>query len=234
MNAETRQPGLFPRPPVQWRGVIVLIATALVAATVMSGLQRLTYERIEQQRQAAIVAQLRQVVPGLSFDNALVDERRPLQAGGFFQTDQALWWYPLRQGNQLQGVILDVVTPAGYNGDIRLLIGIRLDATTGNAQVSGVRVTQHLETPGLGDAVDYQKSHWVDQFIGQSLSPSSAAGDNNFWRVKRQGGGFDAISGATVTSTAMIAVVERSLRYVQQQGLDAWRHPPAEQGEPTQ
>lgn len=231
MNAEpghnAEQPGLFQRPPIQWRGVVVLILTALVAATVMSGLQRLTRERIEQQRQAAVVAQLSQVIPGIAFDNALINERQALQAAGFFQTDQALWWYPVRHQGQLQAVILDVVTPEGYNGDIRLLIGIRQDG-----QVTGVRVTQHLETPGLGDAVDYQKTHWVDQFIGQRLATGPVAATETNWRVKRQGGHFDAISGATVTSSAIIAVVERSLRYFQSQGLDFWQSATTTRPEP--
>lgn len=195
--------------------IIMLTLAAIVCTLLLSGLYQHTQPRIEDQRQAAIEATLSQVIPGIAFDNRLQQDRSPISAPGFFQTDQELWWYPVRQGNKTQAVILDVVAPDGYNGDIRLLIGIN-----SQLQVTGVRVTQHLETPGLGDAIEYAKSHWVDQLMGQDLGQK----DDPKWAVKRQGGEFDAITGATVTSSAMITVVERSLEYAQRQQA-VWFHP---------
>ena len=125
-----------------------------------------------------------------------------------------------------------MIAPDGYNGDIRLLVGINRQL-----EVTGVRVTQHLETPGLGDAIEYQKSPWVDQLIGRRLVPSSnepEAGsqwDHSEWAVRRQGGDFDAITGATVTSSAMIAVVERSLEYAHRQ-RDRWFLPVTQSASP--
>ena len=52
----------------------------------------------------------------------------------------------------------------GYNGNIHLLIGINADGS-----LSGVRVTSHKETPGLGDAIETGKSNWILRFSGLSL-----------------------------------------------------------------
>jgi len=62
---------------------------------------------------------------------------------------------------------------------VRLLIALRADGT-----LAGVRVTQHKETPGLGDYVDPKKDKnkaapWINQFIGLSLTTVTDKG----WRV---------------------------------------------------
>ncbi|MCG8465936.1 MAG: RnfABCDGE type electron transport complex subunit G [Xanthomonadales bacterium] len=212
--------------------IVMLTLAAALTTLLLSGLFQHTKPRIDDQRQAAIEATLSQVIPGIEFDNRLQRDRQAINAPGFFQTDQALWWYPVRLQGQTQAIILDVIAPDGYNGDIRLLVGINRQL-----EVTGVRVTQHLETPGLGDAIEYQKSPWVDQLIGRRLVPNSnepEAGsqwDHSEWAVRRQGGDFDAITGATVTSSAMIAVVERSLEYAHRQ-RDRWFLPVTQSASP--
>ena len=50
----------------------------------------------------------------------------------------------------------------------------------------------------------------MERFTGRSLDDTPA----DHWQAVRNGNnGFTAISGATVTSSAMVAVVERTLRY---------------------
>ena len=63
----------------------------------------------------------------------------------------------------------------------------------------GVRVTQHKETPGLGDYIEPKKDKnkerpWITQFNG--LKP--AATEEREWKVKKDGGRFDQFAGATI------------------------------------
>jgi len=72
-----------------------------------------------------------------------------------------------------------------------------------------VRVTAHKETPGLGDYIEIARNAWINQFVGKSLSePADAA-----WKVRKDGGSFDYLAGATITPRAVIKAVNKALHY---------------------
>ena len=75
--------------------------------------------------------------------------------------------------------------------------------------LSGVRVVSHRETPGLGDAIDVDKSGWILQFDGLTLAMPERA----LWAVNKDEGYFDTITGATVTSRAVVQGVKNTLLY---------------------
>jgi Na+-translocating ferredoxin:NAD+ oxidoreductase subunit G len=77
------------------------------------------------------------------------------------------------------------------------------------AASAGVRVTGHLETPGLGDYIDIARSPWINQFNGKSLTNPPM----RRWKVRKDGGAFDYLAGATVTPRAVIKAVNRALHY---------------------
>jgi electron transport complex protein RnfG len=68
---------------------------------------------------------------------------------------------------------------------------------------------QHNETPGLGDRVEASRSDWVLQFDGRSLRNPEPAG----WAIKRDGGDFDQLTGASVTPRAVIKAIKETLHY---------------------
>jgi len=103
-------------------------------------------------------------------------------------------------------LVLNVIAPDGYSGDIDLLVGIGADGT-----LHGVRVIRHRETPGLGDDIERQRSDWITRFDGLSLDTVPAAG----WAVRAHGGRFDAFTGATITPAAVVGAVHRALRWVE-------------------
>jgi H+/Na+-translocating ferredoxin:NAD+ oxidoreductase subunit G len=72
-----------------------------------------------------------------------------------------------------------------------------------------VRVLSHRETPGLGDFIDSRKSNWIDQFKRKSL----AAPDTTRWALRRDGGDFDQVTGASITSRAVVKAVKETLLY---------------------
>ena len=101
--------------------------------------------------------------------------------------------------------MLRATVSKGYSGPIRLLIGLRQDGS-----VLGVRVTAHRETPGLGDAIDRTDADaWINGFNGKSLGQPVA----EHWAVRRDGGEFDQISGATVTPRAIVLQMRKVLEY---------------------
>jgi electron transport complex protein RnfG len=101
-------------------------------------------------------------------------------------------------------VVLAAVAPDGYNGDIKLVVGI-----TYEGDVSGVRVIAHRETPGLGDGIEEARSDWILQFKDRSLVSPPPEG----WKVKRDGGIFDQFTGATITPRAVVRAVHKCLQF---------------------
>jgi electron transport complex protein RnfG len=85
-----------------------------------------------------------------------------------------------------------------------MLVGVDIEG-----KVTGVHVLAHRETPGLGDRIQSDKSDWVQQFDGRSLG-NPVAGR---WKIKRDGGDFDQLSGASVTPRAVVKAVRQTLEY---------------------
>ncbi len=87
----------------------------------------------------------------------------------------------------------------GYGGDIGVIVGFEFN----NDIITGIGVTTHKETPGLGEKVKTQES-FSKQFSKKAL-------DTNF-NVDKDGGDIDAISGATLSSRAVSNAVRSALK----------------------
>jgi len=116
-------------------------------------------------------------------------------------------------------VVLQAIAPDGYSGQIHLILAVQQDGRLG-----GVRVVSHKETPGLGDYIEVAKSRWIDIFTGLSLDNPTDAG----WKVKKDGGTFEHVAGATVTPRAVIKAVHKALLYVQAHQDELFSPPPRE------
>lgn len=181
--------------PVAIRLVALVAATASI---VLCALWLLTQSRVEDQQRIYTQKQLSAVLKGLEYNNDIgADQIRLDHASGIMTI------YRARLGDTPVAAIYDTVSPHGYSGDIRLLIGIN----TAN-ELSGVRVLEHRETPGLGDGIEHEKSNWVLQFDGQSIESTPAAD----WAVKKDTGKYDQFTGATITPRAVVNQVYSTLK----------------------
>lgn len=183
---------------------LALLAFSVVGAALLAGAYSATRPNIEQSEQMEKLALVSQTLPAGSFDNDLIRDARPLPADPLLGLKRPGQAYPARQGGAASAVVLEAVAPDGYAGEIRLLIAIQADG-----RVSGVRVTAHHETPGLGDYIDIAKNDWVRQFDGKSAHDPAAG----LWKVRKDGGQFDSLAGATITPRAVVKAVHKALRY---------------------
>lgn len=179
--------------------VFALIGTALLV---------LTHDRtapvIARSQQALRLALINQVMPATLHNNDLLASRQSVPPNDLLGTRQpSLLWVARRDG-VFSGVVLEAIAPDGYSGNIHLLIGI--DAS---GVVTGVRVTAHRETPGLGDYIDRTKTAWIDQFVGKSLTTPPP----KHWKVVKDTGAFDARAGATITPRAVVKALKSVLDY---------------------
>ena len=94
------------------------------------------------------------------------------------------------------------VTANGFGGAVEMMVGID---KTGN--VIGISIISHAETPSLG-AVAAEDNAAGEAFRGQF------AGLSGTLAVSKDGGTVDAISGATITSRAVVEGVNAALQCV--------------------
>jgi electron transport complex protein RnfG len=172
-------------------GMLLLIFT-MVSILFVSWTQDTTQEKIQYNEEQLLIKRLAELVS--NYDNDILKEKYD-QVVTLHGINQTIGIYPAKRNGQTFAYLVEHTYPNGYNGSIRLLTGISVDET-----LLGVRVVAHKETPGLGDKIETRKSDWIKQFTGLSLS--NPAQDN--WKVKRDGGVFEAFTGATITPRAIV------------------------------
>lgn len=188
------------------RSAMGLAIFAILTAGLIALTQVQTSDRIAQEIRKARSKALYEIAPEHTHNNDLLGESFGVQSRqlGLTEVRQA---YVARQDGQPITVLLPVRAPDGYTGPIRMIVGI--DVASG--QLSGVRVTQHKETPGLGDKIEAKKSDWIFSFDGRSLSNTAESA----WQVKKDGGEFDQLTGATITPRTIVRSVHRALLFYQ-------------------
>jgi electron transport complex protein RnfG len=176
---------------------------AVAGTTLLTGVDTMTADRIAAQERRVILEQLGQIIPD-RYDNALLEDRIAFRDEQYFPRGQLVTAYRARQQEKPVAIVLRFNAVNGYNGNIALLVGINSNGT-----LRGVRVTAHKETPGLGDAIEKDKSDWINNFDGTSLENP----EPGKWMVKRDGGDFDQFTGATITPRAIVEAVRLALEY---------------------
>jgi electron transport complex protein RnfG len=187
--------------------LLLVAAIAVASAALVTASWDFSAERIAANQRARLLASLSNVLDpallGRDLDPVLVTALDPALLGSGEPVDVFI---PVDGTTPLAAVFASVA-PDGYNAPIHLLVGISVDT----GQVTGVRVVEHRETPGLGDLIDIAKSGWMLQFDGRSTSNPAASG----WAVTKDSdeGAFDSITGATVTPRAVVRAVHNTLLY---------------------
>ena len=195
---------------------LTLLVFAVVCASLLAGAYLATRPNIERSEQEEKMRLVAQALPPASFDNDPIHDAQPLPANPLLGLKRPGLAYVAARAGIPNAVVLEAVAPDGYAGEIRLLIGIQADG-----RIAGVRVTAHKETPGLGDYIDIAKSTWINQFTGKDVNnPPTEA-----WRVRKDGGQFDYLAGATITPRAVVKAVHKALRYFEEHKADLLRLP---------
>lgn len=184
---------------------IVLGLFGAAGTLLVSTVEVVTAERIIANEQAARMRKINDVMPSERYNNEILNDWITLPAGALTERYPTRVYRALRDKNPV-GAVFEAVTPEGYSGPIRMLVGIQLDG-----KVSGVRVLSHTETPGLGDLLELRRSDWILSFNETSLQTPAI----EQWAVKRDHGTFDQFTGATITPRAVVKLVKQCLLYFQ-------------------
>lgn len=180
------------------RLAIVLTLITAGAGLILSLVETVTREPIAEQRRLETLRALEAVLPPI--DNSPDSDTVELLIGKDRKgRDVKRLFYRGRSGDDLVGVAFKVVAPDGYSGNIFIMVGVDAGGT-----VTGIEILNHAETPGLGDKIT--QDWFKDQFKLRNL-------DNTDWRVKKDGGQFDQITGATISPRAIVKAVKGGLEF---------------------
>ena len=183
--------------------------TALISGLVLALAAQITQKPIEEMQIKTMQKSL-QMLRLPAFDN------NPAAEGKEFQSPAGLpvTLMPVRKKGKLVAFAVRCVSPNGYAGAVEITAGFSLQG-----KILAVLVTSQKETPGLGSNVCERKfrktvfnfykplppglppNPILDQFTDLSASPDLE------WKVKRDDGTFDFVTGATITSRAILEAV---------------------------
>jgi electron transport complex protein RnfG len=180
------------------RLILVLTLITAGAGLTLSLVELVTREPIAEQRRLETLRALKAVLP--QANNSPDEDTVQLVTGKDKRgRDVQRTFFRGRQDGALSGVAFKVVAPDGYSGNIDIMVGIDPSGT-----IAGIEILSHAETPGLGDKIALPS--FKANFAGKNLG-------NADWRVKKDGGEFDQITGATISPRAVVGAVRKGLEF---------------------
>lgn len=183
---------------------VAMLAFAFVGTLLLAYVFIATRPPIEANEKEARLALFKQILPEKNYDNDLLSSQVRIAPNALLGNRLPSIANVATLHGKPAGVILEAVAHDGYSGDIKLLIAIRADGS-----ISGVRVLTHKETPGLGDYIDIAHGNWIKLFNDESLQKTP----EEKWQVKKDGGQYDYMVGATITPRAVVKAVLKALQY---------------------
>ena len=187
------------------RAAGIMLVFTLVFTAMMASTYSFTRPAIEASMQEAQMRLIDEVLAPGSYDNDLLEDVIRVGPTPALGLDDGGRIWRARLGNQPVALIVETATTDGYAGRIAMVVAINT-----NGLLSGVRVTAHKETPGLGDYIDPKKDRrkdapWIGQFSGATWTGVNTAE----WTVRKDGGSFDYRVGATISARAVTRAVGR-------------------------
>ena len=169
------------------RLIIVLTAICLLSGLLLATISRITADPIRRAQEAKKQEALAKVLPAADAPPEVLALKHP-------RTGDTNIFYITDGG---RGIALEAVSPNGYGGDIKLMVGF-----TGDGKLNGIDVLSQKETPGLGAKVDTEA--FTRQFRGLSLADTK-------WAVDKDGGDIDGITAATISSRAVVDAIQKAI-----------------------
>ncbi len=173
-----------------WTILSAMVITAFLSAVLLTFVHNITEKPIKAAQERLIAESIKKVAAG-EFDNDPFAESLIIHNG----RDQ-LVLYPARKNGYVTSVIVKSFSNKGFGGRMDVLVSFLLDGT-----INGYNVFNHKETPGLGSKVN--DKHFKDGIIG--LNPRRKS-----FSVKQDGGNIDAVTGATISSRAVVDAIQKA------------------------
>ena len=171
--------------------IIVLTIICVISAFALSNIYNITKEPIAEQKRLEMIKAIKSVLPK-SVKNDPVKDKIVIDNKNIFIGKD--------ENGRFVGAAFKVVTKEGYSGTIEIMLGINGK----DDSVNGIEILSMGETPGLGAKIT--QKWFKDQYKKRNLK-------NTNWKVKKDGGDIDQISGATISPRAVTKAVYNGLKF---------------------
>ena len=185
------------------KDAFALLMITLVAGILLGFVYSITKEPIAQQEQLTKERSCQEVfADAATFENDTDDleaAAAAMKAAGYEVRTLSEMLVAKADSGSTLGYVLSLVDPEGYGGDISFMMGIRLDGT-----LNGISILSIGETAGLGMNADTDafKSQFANKKVEKfTFTKTGSTSDSE----------IDALSGATITTTAMTNGVNAGL-----------------------
>lgn len=177
--------------------VVVLGVICVLAGGLLATIDQVTKGPIEQALRAEKLRAMKKVLP--PYDND------PMTCIYVAQEDGKAWTnYVARKDGKFVGAAFESSSDQGYSGTIRILVGVTPINT-----IQGLEILWQVETPGLGARIT--EPAFLDQFKEKNIETTK-------WKVKKDSGDIDAITGATISPRAVLNALRAGLEvYIKNQ-----------------
>lgn len=182
------------------KNMFIIFAITIVSGLLLGGVYQLTKDPIAQADTDAADAAYRQVFPDAAAFNDVdvaAEQAAVLNEAGLGGCEINTVLSAQDQSGSRLGYVCVVTSHEGYGGDIAIALGVRNDGTLIN-----IALLEISETVGLGMNAE---EVLVPQFADRKTERFDLSG--------AEAGQIDAISGATITSEAVVAAVNAGLAY---------------------
>ncbi len=187
------------------KNTLILTVITVVSGLLLGIVYDITKEPIAAAQESSKQAAFRSVLPDASsfeeYEDFDADAAAALLKENGYSDDITEAAAGISESGETVGYVINVTSHSGYGGDIQISVGILNDGT-----VSGIEMLDISETAGLG--MKAAEPEFKDQFKGKnvekfSYTKSGESGDDK----------IDAISGATITTSAVTDAVNSALAY---------------------
>jgi electron transport complex protein RnfG len=187
--------------PSSLRLVLTLAIAGLVSGVAIIGIYEATLPTITENKARELREAVFKVLPGVSQMQALVYRDGELVVVEMPDKDEPVVY----GGYDEQGDFVGYAMPAAGPG-FQDTIGILYGYNPAEKIVVGMEVLESRETPGLGDKI-YKDAVFVGGFSALSVDPEIVAVKKG---TKSQPNEIDAITGATISSKAVVRIINET------------------------
>ena len=187
--------------PSSLRLVLTLAIAGLVSGIAIIGIYESTLPTITANKARELREAVFKVLPGVSQMQALVYRDGELVVVEVPDKDEPVIYGGYNEQSDFVGYAMPAAGP-GFQDTIAILYGYR----PAEKIVVGMEVLESRETPGLGDKI-YKDAEFVGGFSALSVEPEIFAVKKG---TKNQPNEIDAITGATISSKAVVRIINEA------------------------
>ncbi|NQT61500.1 MAG: FMN-binding protein [Candidatus Marinimicrobia bacterium] len=182
------------------RMILVLTLITVLSGGILAGWDTITKPRIAFHRQEALKAAIGDVLP--AHDTYTSEE-----------TEFGTIYIATRDSSEHLVGVAFMAVGSGFQGELRIMVGLSPDMT----QLTGIKVLEQIETPGLGtkivvDPSNKQDPYWFPaQFKGVKISPEIVVIKN---AKPTHNNEVQGITGATISSKAVTTILNDQIAHI--------------------